>query len=104
MSRLGWVPGQRLLSVVRGKGGNVGTGIGAGIVAVGFTGALVGVVEGKAEGVAEGANVAVGVGVVAVPQPTINKPTTIKSRTRETSFRFMCQFLAAAAPSLGSLS
>jgi hypothetical protein len=104
MSRLGWVPGQRLLSVVRGKGGNVGTGVGAGTVAVGFTGALVGVADGKAEGVAEGANVAVGVSVVAVPQPTINNPTNIKSRTREISFRLMRQLLAAAAPRLGSLS
>ena len=92
------MPGQRLLSVVRGNGGNVGTGVGAGTVAVGFTGALVGVADGKAEGVA------VGVSVVVVPQPTINNPTNIKSRTREVSFRLMRQLLAAAAPRLGSLS
>ena len=84
---------------------------------MGFTGALVGVADGKAEGVAEGANVAeggagdaeagrvaVGVSVVAVPQPAINNPTNIKSRTREVSFRLMRQLLAAAAPRLGSLS
>ena len=103
------MPGQRLLSVVRGKGGNVGTGVGAGTVAVGFTGALVGVAEGAnvaegGAGDAEAGRVAVGVSVVAVPQPAINNPTNIKSRTREVSFRLMRQLLAAAAPRLGSLS
>jgi len=101
------VPGQRLLSVVRGKGGNVGTGVGAGTVAVGFTGALVGVSEGAnvAEGGAgEAGRVAVGVNVVAVPQPAINNPTNIKSRTREVSFRFIGQLPAAAVPRFGSLS
>lgn len=100
MSRLGWVPGQRLLAVVRGKGGNVGTGVGTGTVAVGFTGALVGVAEGGA-GDAEAGRVAVGVSVVAVLQPVINNPTKLKLRTREVSFRLMRQLLAAAAPRLG---
>jgi hypothetical protein len=98
MSRLGWVPGQRLLAVVWGKGGNVGTGVGAGTVAVGFTGALVGMADGKAEGVAEGTNVAVvGASVVAVPQPAIINPTNIKSRTREVSFRFISQLPSASS-------
>jgi hypothetical protein len=115
MSMLGWVSGQILLPVVRGKGGNVGTGVGAGTVAVGFTCALVGVAEGRAEGVTEGANVggagdaeagrvAVGAGVAAWPHPAIHTPATIKSRMREASFRFKGQLLAAAAPRLGSLS
>ena len=76
---------------------------------MGFTGALVGVAEGAnvAEGGAEDAEaerVAVGVSVVAVPQPAINNPTNIKSKTREVSFRFIGQLPAAAVPGFGSLS
>jgi hypothetical protein len=109
MSRLGWVPGQRLLAVVWGKGGNVGTGIGAGTVAVGFTGALVGMAEGAnvadgGAGDAEAGRVAVGVSVVAVPQLAINNPTNIRFRKREVSFRFIDQLPAAAVPGFGSLS
>jgi hypothetical protein len=74
-------------------------------VAVGVAGALVGVADGKAEEVAEGraeevakgANVAVGVGVGAVPKPAINDPTHIKSRTRAVNLRSMRHLLAAAA-------
>jgi hypothetical protein len=71
---------------------------------VGFSDTLVGVADGKAEGMADGANVAVGAGVVAVPQPATNNPASIKSRTREASFRLMRHLLAAAAPRLGLLS
>jgi hypothetical protein len=72
--------------------------------------------EGRAEGVTEGTNVAeggagdaeagrvaVGVSVVAVPQPAINNTTNINSRTREVSFQLMRPLLEAAAPRLGSL-
>jgi hypothetical protein len=99
-----------------GEGG--GNGVGGITVAVRVgRGVRVGAAEGRAEGVTEGAGVAeggaeeaeaarvaVGVSVVAVPQPAINNPTNINSRTREVSFWFMGQLLADAAPRFGSLS
>jgi hypothetical protein len=85
MSRLGWVSGQRLLLVVRGKGGNVGTGVGAGPLAVAFTGALVvvamGAVPAESVGVDVGAErVRMGVEGAALRQPATNNPINIKWR------------------------